>query len=253
MPLYASIEEAWGEPISKRGHKSCGKKSDPICFLSKQDQNFHSAGIDNEFMKLLDEEEQINNENKSHHGKHVRNYETETQGSIYDVTASEEYLLHPKRKTKKYKSKKSGETVGYNVDINDAYFDYGNFYDDFVQPTNVHKSQPQPQQQQTRPEIIQEEYADVNITPGEDESYATDLNINQEDYTIVNDRKLKKQQLINVIENYVNSNKDNSKPGPTVAQKQDGLNDLFLYVISGVFLIFILEQILQLGIRFAPK
>lgn len=184
MSLYASIEEVWGEMVTKK----CS--DDPICSL---------AHTDNEFMKLMENEE----------GK---------------ASKESDYLIHPKTKNKK----KSKKLEGYNAGLmNDNYFSYDNFFDEYIQPM--------------KKPIEQEHTRTVNVSKE---------NVHMESEK---ERSVKKKDLLNLmVEEYMN------KPGvdasTSIANYATGINqdewkDIFLYCISGVFLIFMMEQILKLGSR----
>lgn len=215
MLAYAEINEVWGE--KKKSKKS--PKHDPACSLyKKRDGKMHA--LDDIMDAYMDEPsyERCEREFGARTGKgrepEQRNVVINRNRTKYDVSTEEDVMIEKAPQAKRCYNYEEVEGV-IDTSLNNAY-DYNKYYEDYVKGDEC---------DQVVQETIQEESVmhHNNNTPLSKDDIYRDI----------------------ILERYANMFKNEQTQQVT---SSTGYVELALYVLSGIILIFMMEQILKLGI-----
>lgn len=258
---YTSIEDAWGKDFSndyKAEKKKKSKKTDPLCdlyskrykkirkpfyakdsdmmendyfnkvhsFKGEKDTNMYNGYKDDDFTRLVNEERQQTN-----------NMIIGEEGQCVDTYATAKY---------KKKSKKAKKSVKFQIEPEDE--------DDLYLQQAVSIDEEEDDDSGSR-----QNFDDIiNTNQGSfDRIYSnvydeTDDELVEEELSDVKEESCSKS-LSQLIEDEINKNthlKSLQKRSNTISVVDERQYlDLLMYIFSGIILIFIMEQFIQIGIR----
>lgn len=249
---FASISEAWGEPVSTKKKKI---KKDPLYSLYQQSQ-VPSKELDEDFMALLDEDDMVRHGRKDgklhkynrYSAKESRlpyNQYIELPGEKSRVIPTQNKQQHSRYAVEQESIKSpledlglfasnDGEVLGYDSEFSSQFQEY-----DQALKTSMESCESDNRQglvyieeEEEAPRFRDTVYVeDDPVFEEESESYPFELS-----------RQCKAGKKKRYIEEFDNNEEIDG------SLRRDYLTT-FLYIVSGIFVIFMMEQILRIGMK----